>query len=220
MKFRGLTIKSRRNYFSNFQFQQAHLFHQRNLTLQFSRSFSFIYSFGNGEDGQTGQTAQVTPFPCILPNFNKQIISIDSKDTHTFVITKENEIYFWGKFLTHQSSIPTQIPWKENLNLVQVSTSQSHSLLLTDCGKVFSFGSNIDVKKKSMKKQEKFNNFSFKKGQLGYSDCDTTLIPRLIKDLPPIKKVSCGWSYSLALATNGDVYSWGSSHTNQVKLSK
>jgi len=201
MKFRGLTIKSRRNYFSNFQFQQAHLFHQRNLTLQFSRSFSFIYSFGNGEDGQTGQTAQVTPFPFILPNFNKQIISIDSKDTHTFVITKENEIYFWGKFLTHQSSIPTQIPWKENLNLVQVSTSQSHSLLLTDCGKVFSFGSNID-------------------GQLGYSDCDTTLIPRLIKDLPSIKKVACGWSYSLALATNGDVYSWGSSHTNQVKLSK
>jgi len=77
---------------------------------------------------------------------------------------------------------------------------QYHALALLDSGKVLSWGGG-------------------KEGQLGHGNLDnlysTTALIESLKN-EHISSVACGWLHSLAVSENGDLFSWGCSHFNQL----
>ena len=86
-------------------------------------------------------------------------------------------------------------------NVKQVSGSDTHALILTTEGKVYSFGGN-------------------KYGQLGLGNRRKRTAPVLIESLSDIVSVSTGHSYSLALKSDGTVFFFGTNHSlyNDVRI--
>jgi X-linked retinitis pigmentosa GTPase regulator len=82
-----------------------------------------------------------------------------------------------------------------NVIVHSVSCGEEHSCFVAgDGGYVYSMGSNAD-------------------GKLGIGDFNKSVcnVPTLVDGLYGIKKVSCGLSHTLAVSTEGSVYSWGQS---------
>jgi alpha-tubulin suppressor-like RCC1 family protein len=92
---------------------------------------------------------------------------------------------------------PTQI---SNFKIIEISTGETFSILLTDKNQLFSFGSN-----------------SFGELGLGNNNMKSISIPTEIKQFTNfnIKKISSGYYHTLILDENGDVYSFGKNDVKQ-----
>lgn len=75
-------------------------------------------------------------------------------------------------------------------DIVSAATGHSHTLLLSDNGEVYSFG-------------------SCQYGQLGHGDRRERLVPCKIEGLAGVKAIAAGSHHSIVLLENGDVYSFG-----------
>ncbi|CAD8049440.1 unnamed protein product [Paramecium sonneborni] len=115
------------------------------------------------------------------------------------------KLYAWGssecdQFLAkdendeeiYEVKRPYQIKELSGLCIVQVACGGMHALILTQQGKVYSFGCDD-------------------KGVLGRSQKEgiDSRLPDLITDLPPVNMIACGSSHSIAANSNGLVYFWG-----------
>ncbi|XP_014259501.1 uncharacterized protein LOC106672498 isoform X2 [Cimex lectularius] len=84
-------------------------------------------------------------------------------------------------------------------NIVKMSVGSEHSIILTDSGNIYSWGRNID-------------------GQLGIQSTlserrtQYILVPTLINIGVKIVDICCGWDFSIALDSTGDVWTWGANH--------
>ncbi|KAB0368221.1 hypothetical protein FD755_019987, partial [Muntiacus reevesi] len=89
-------------------------------------------------------------------------------------------------------------------HIVHVACGESHSLALSDQGQLFSWGAGSD-------------------GQLGLMTTeDSVAVPRLIQKLnqQTILQVSCGNWHCLALAADGQFFTWGRNSHGQLGLGK
>jgi len=90
----------------------------------------------------------------------------------------------------------------------QIACGGFHSAVITHDGKMYTFGGG-------------------EHGQLGHGDKVNKLRPTLVQALENIvlQQITCGWSHSVALTTNGEVYTWGNGdhgklgHGNGKKVS-
>jgi alpha-tubulin suppressor-like RCC1 family protein len=157
----------------------------------------------------------VIPSPILVANL-PPIQDISIGDHFILALTFKGKIYSWGNKsaelglgifddLDYQNDnyniyTPTLI---DSLPPIKaVVTGSSHCMALTRTGKVYSWGSNAD-------------------GQLGIEYIDNELYtPKLIENLPPIRVISAGYYHSLALATSGELYSWGQNEHFQLGLGK
>ncbi|XP_015109567.1 secretion-regulating guanine nucleotide exchange factor [Diachasma alloeum] len=104
---------------------------------------------------------------------------------------------------SEQSQLPEEIDLsKTSLNPSRISKivgGAGHTLILEDTGKLYSCGWN-------------------KKGQAGIPRAKIILNLQTIDALKNvrIKDVACGWDSSIALADNGQVYTWGSNCFGQL----
>lgn len=99
---------------------------------------------------------------------------------------------------------PTLIKNLEELNITQVACGAKHSLFLTEQSEVYACGSN-------------------RHGQLGIGrrlKCVNMLTkPKLIDyHGPPIKKIGCGKDFSVLLAVDGSLYTFGSTKFGQLGM--
>ena len=187
-----------------------------------------VYSFGNNEDGVLGQNIIKTNnnmSPNFLKiNFNEytnKIIDISSGTAHNLALTFDGKIYSWGSNQGSQLGIPENILQKEpsyksnfyiftpiqiliNNKIEKISCGEAHSLILTNEGKVFTwgFGSN---------------------GQLGLGFCEDTFepgqgltksirkIPEIINDLSNenIIDVQCGKTFSMFINNKKELFACG-----------
>ncbi|KAM4807528.1 putative E3 ubiquitin-protein ligase HERC3 [Rhinophrynus dorsalis] len=88
--------------------------------------------------------------------------------------------------------------------IIHVACGQSHTLALNYQGQLFSWGVGSD-------------------GQLGHATTDLYIaVPRLIKKLNQhkIQQVSCGNHHCLALADDGQLFTWGQNQHGQLGLGK
>lgn len=94
---------------------------------------------------------------------------------------------------------PTLIEHLRNLNIVQISCGEKHSLFLTDTNEVYACGCNAF-------------------GQLGIANGNqmVTKPSKIIHDVAPIKKIGCGQNFSVLLDTDGNLYTFGSSKFGQL----
>ncbi|KAM5255293.1 putative E3 ubiquitin-protein ligase HERC3 isoform 3-T3 [Ctenodactylus gundi] len=129
---------------------------------------------------------------------------------HSVFLSEDGEVYTCGVNskgqLGHEreGNQPEQIGALADQHIVHVACGESHSLALSDQGQLFSWGAGSD-------------------GQLGLMTMqDSVAVPRLIQKLnqQTILQVSCGNWHCLALAADGQFFTWGRNSHGQLGLGK
>ena len=167
------------------------------------------YAWGNNSQGQCGTgTEEIAKSPTRV-KISPAVLSASCGSNFTYFLTKDtNELYFCGYH--HETKAVHRIPNKFIFSLAKddkisnVSSGESHSLLLTTTKKVFSWGYGGD-------------------SQLGISSLPSSSFvgkPKLITDLCCINitSLSCGNSHCLATDADGKVYGWGLSSHGELGL--
>lgn len=173
-----------------------------------------LYAWGHNNFGQLGigniNNIQVPPYiygTTVPHEINLQNVrSISCGDCHTVAITKDSELYMWGRNAKYELSIDADfqdsyVPEKFDLDGVQVqsaSCGQDFTIALTIKGKLYSWGMNSV-------------------GQLGLGDTDFRTFGDKIQ-LENVKSVRSGGFHSVALTTDNTVYTWGSNQYGQLGL--
>jgi hypothetical protein len=138
------------------------------------------------------------------PKLNKflsilNIKVIDCGPSHALALTYEQQAYAWG--LKHSCKtrgwddviqyVPTKLYGFDSENIVMISCGSKHSMVLTETGRVYSWGNN-DC------------------GQLGFEGCDDCIEPKLVDmNRVVIRKICCGHEHSLLLADDGLIFAFG-----------
>uniref|UniRef100_A0A8D0PDV7 HECT-type E3 ubiquitin transferase n=1 Tax=Sus scrofa TaxID=9823 RepID=A0A8D0PDV7_PIG len=129
---------------------------------------------------------------------------------HSVFLLEDGEVYTCGLNtkgqLGHEreGNKPEQIGALADEHIVHVACGESHSLALSDRGQLFSWGAGSD-------------------GQLGLMTTEESVaVPRLIQKLnqQTILQVSCGNWHCLALAADGQFFTWGKNSHGQLGLGK
>lgn len=141
---------------------------------------------------------------------SKQIIQICKGKYHLIKLTSDGKVrcsgkpYFGVSGLGGSASSDTTIllPNLAKMKIVQISAGKFHSLALADNGDLYSWGMGFE-------------------GQLGLSkDNKVASSPRYLRFFykKPVKFISCGHNYSLALTREGNLYGWGENKLGQLGL--
>eukprot|EP00808_Paulinella_micropora_P007726 g71791.t1 len=112
--------------------------------------------------------------------------------------TDTKDLYVWGDASSFQAAPfkqnldkPTLVPCPDGSGFKQICFGDHHGALVTGNGAVQVFGTG------------KYHELGL--GEKKEKPIDMTVVP----GLPPIKEVGCGELHTIALATNGEVYTWG-----------
>src|SRR5579885_675887 len=160
-------------------------------------NYGRVWSFGFNKYGQLGFGDNLDrSTPHLIPNL-ENIVAVNCGYDHSFVLDNQGHVWCFGAnhfgqlglgYQTPSQPLPTLIP---NLNeIITASAGSSHSLVLDNQGRVWSFGNNLY-------------------GQLGLGDNEERLIPTLIPDFDSIIAISAGEGHSLILDNQGRVWSFG-----------
>lgn len=126
---------------------------------------------------------------------------------HTLALTGSGEVYSFGQGTfgalghgnTVDCNVPTQVSMLWGLGVVQVTCGESHSAALTIDGQVFTWGRG-------------------KYGQLGLGSFTNETQPVMVSGLSghTVGHIACGGDHTLAVTTEGALYSWGRGHWGQT----
>lgn len=165
-----------------------------------------VYSWGEGEDGKLGHGNKL---PCDRPRIieslrGKDVVDVACGGAHSAAITASGELYTWGKGrygrLGHGDSddqlkpklVEALVGYRVKDVACGSGDAQTCAITEEDGGTVWSWGDG-DY------------------GKLGRGGSDGCKIPTKIESLSgkSIVKVECGSQFSVALSSNGSVYTWG-----------
>lgn len=141
---------------------------------------------------------------------DRSIKEVACGGNHSVFLLEDGEVYTCGVNtkgqLGHEreGNKPEQIGALADQHIIHVACGESHSLALSDRGQLFSWGAGSD-------------------GQLGLMTTeDSVAVPRLIQKLnqQTILQVSCGNWHCLALAADGQFFTWGKNSHGQLGLGK
>jgi alpha-tubulin suppressor-like RCC1 family protein len=175
-----------------------------NIALKFDGT---LWSWGLNNYGQLGDGTTINKYSPIQIGIANNWIVISTYGTSCFAIKIDGTLWAWGYNLngilgdgtTINKSTPTQIGISNNWK--NISVSELHILALKTDGSIWSWG----------------NNFN---GQLGNGNNDNTnpnnYIPTQVGTASDWKSVSAGSGHSLAIKTNGTLWSWGANNYGQL----
>jgi len=134
---------------------------------------------------------------------NKIITKVVAGNRYSAAIASDGTVYAWGDNSNFDinSKTPVKLDFSGK-NIESISLGNSHALAIASDGTVYAWGSNFY-------------------GQLGNGTNVHSTVPvkvNIIGDLPTNKalKVDAGYSHSLVVTTNGDVYAWGNNVDGQL----
>ncbi|KAL9650608.1 hypothetical protein ABK040_016325 [Willaertia magna] len=125
---------------------------------------SLVLAAGNGVEGQLGVTPKsnygsIVKFPevCQFPE-DKQIKLVASGTLFTLIATKDNELYFTGKYSVLSGAVDTFTKlnsWSsENKSIKSIACGYCHALILTEDGELYGFGSNKECQLGNIEKED------------------------------------------------------------------
>ena len=186
-----------------------------------------IYSFGRGFHGQLGNGGHASS---LLPARIKQVekagrtVSLDEGDgknirlavvhaglSHSMAISRRGELFTWGLSssgeLGHGTWSPTEVSIPKlvtsfgKTRIVSVCAGSNHTLAISEVGHVWSCGRN-------------------RHGQLGQGHMIDEAAFFLVDDLrnDRIVSVAAGKFHSMALASDGKLFTWGDNSGGQLGL--
>uniref|UniRef100_A0A7S4PM21 SAM domain-containing protein n=1 Tax=Guillardia theta TaxID=55529 RepID=A0A7S4PM21_GUITH len=138
------------------------------------------------------------------------VLSIACGEFHTVAICIEGTIWSWGRNqcgqLGHGNTktcyFPTQVVGMAKKICIRAACGGQHTLVLTDANKIYAWGSNAY-------------------GQLGLNRSDKAVLqPDIVDHLrrSGACHVLCGYSHSMALMKNEQIYTWGRNDCGQLGL--
>ena len=177
----------------------------------------YVYVFGAGYHGQLGRKAARghkkyanIPIGVHLPS-SIAVREISCGALHTAVVTDSGLVYTWGDGRMGQlghlqegfsnQPVPTLVSSLSGSSITHISCGQNHTVCIDDGGRVYSWG-------------------WAKYGQLGLGTRTNQRYPQMISDeiflTKNIQQVSCGDRHSVAVATNGEIFTFGSGEHGQL----
>ncbi|KYQ88944.1 ankyrin repeat-containing protein [Tieghemostelium lacteum] len=139
--------------------------------------------------------------PVLFNDLESSISQIAFGANFSMLLTDTGSLYSWGYCsygkLGHQTkrdlTTPTLIKELENKNIKSIACGKDHSVALDNIGCVYVWGNGSS-------------------GRLGNGSYDPQPIPKILPffDGVGIVQIACGSEHTLALGSNGHVYSWGS----------
>lgn len=194
-----------------------------------------VFAWGNGQQYQLGRKVMdrfklktLDPRPVGL----KKIKYIASGENHCFALNKENKLYSWGLNQFGQCGVsekvedgslvtkPTLVKLpkdeqndNESIKIKMITAGEHHSIILSEDGKLYSFG-RLDMCEIGLSKDQ-LPEYTYKDE---HDRARSVPIPTLIPNQPDFKMVSAGSHHSVAIAKNGICYSWGFGETYALGL--
>ncbi len=173
-----------------------------------------VYCWGYNEFGYLGIGSEDESFhkPILNQYLNNEFVTdISCGDSHSLVLTNCGEVYAWGwnKFgqigngCNYNQLIPIKVKGFNNERVVMISCGSFHSMALTECGHVYSWGYNVC-------------------GQLGIGNTVNSNEPKLVGVIDEnkcnvfIEKISCSEFHSLLLSSDGNIYAFGLNKSGQL----
>eukprot|EP01006_Ploeotia_vitrea_P060894 TRINITY_DN76817_c0_g1_i1.p1 TRINITY_DN76817_c0_g1~~TRINITY_DN76817_c0_g1_i1.p1 ORF type:complete len:459 (-),score=34.15 TRINITY_DN76817_c0_g1_i1:83-1459(-) len=172
-------------------------------TLQFVRPDTSVWSWGRGDAGQLGMgddMDRITPreVPALA---GKQVVKISAGGKNSIALSEDGTLWSWGQGVRGQLGQAVSPNGDRNYNeahvtpiphkVVDISAGSAHNVVATADGTVWTWGGNFA-------------------GQLGHGDYEDWETPKQI--ILPVKKIlqiAAGGSYSVAIADDGSLWSWG-----------
>ena len=161
-------------------------------------------AWGNNLVGQLGNgTFGISNTPTSVSNLS-QVSAISGGAAHSLAVKADGSAWAWGDNdrgqLGNGTSIISNVPVAVSglTQLSAVAAGGAHSLAVKKDGTVWAWGDNH-------------------LGQLGLGTLGgDQLTPVQITSLAGVKAVTAGLGHSVALKTDGTVYTWGDNHTGQL----
>jgi alpha-tubulin suppressor-like RCC1 family protein len=161
---------------------------------------------GNGSEDNNYQKPKLNPYLD-----NEFVVDISCGAYHSLVLTNSGEVYAWGNNESGQIGNccnekqlkPIKVNGFNNERVVMISCGSSHSLALTECGHVYSWGRN-------------------KFGQLGIGTTSDSNEPKFVTITDEyycdvfIEKISCGSAHNLLLSIDGYIYAFGRNASGEL----
>jgi len=164
-----------------------------------------VYAWGDRDNGVAGhgehEGHQYNPRR-LDKLVGQSVCQIAACGFHTAAVTEFGKVFSWGegKFgrLGHASEANELLPRMvedENLSttrIIQIACGGFHTAAITDQGKLFTWGGG-------------------EHGQLGHGNKENCQRPTMVKLLfeVKLKQVTCGWSHTVVLTDDGEVWSFG-----------
>lgn len=167
---------------------------------------SKVYSCGSSLCGVLGhgpETTQCAAFTRIKFPYHVNVTHVSASHNHAAFVTQSGEVFTCGdnsSFCCGHSDTnrpifkPRLVEALKDVSCKQVATGVSFTMFLTTEGQVYTCGTNTQ-------------------GQLGHGDALDRSTPKLVEGLVtvgPVVQIAAGPSYSLAVTSDGTVYSYGS----------
>ena len=170
-----------------------------------------VYTFGSNEEGQLGHPmeSQRTPQKVTGCLESEKVVFVASNAYYTACITEDGDTFTWGDGehgqLGHgdnkNQSSPKIVAGLAGKHAKQVACGESHTIVCTEDGRVYSFGDAAH-------------------GQLGHGNSETALTPILIQQAQLegkcVVQVACGSVHSMALTSDGRLYTWGNGEDGRL----
>ncbi len=179
-----------------------------------------VYTWGDNFFGQLGNgNTTISSVPVAVDTSGvlsgKTIIQIASGIYHSIALASDGTIYAWGRNHLGQfgngdpNMLFSNVPVAADMNgalagrtIIQVAAGANHSLALSSDGKVYTWGENI-------------------LGQLGNGNTTNSNIPVAVDTSGALSgktiiKVDAGYGFSIALASDGTVYTCGDNFRGQL----
>ncbi|KRX07811.1 Regulator of chromosome condensation 1/beta-lactamase-inhibitor protein II [Pseudocohnilembus persalinus] len=193
------------SYRSNKQFQRGDFDEKQNQLFVWGHSKDWQLGLETEEQEDVNHPHKLEQTQKIWKNGIKQVSATKGL---SMVLTNEGNVYSWGSgefgrlgyfSETKIQKTPKLIQFKTQLKIKSISAGFYHCLLLSDQGKIYSFGRGTS-------------------GQLGLGNFLNQETPQLIQQLNDIVQIKSGESHNLALNKQGHVYSWGINNQGQLGL--
>ncbi|WP_175428390.1 FIVAR domain-containing protein [Bacillus solimangrovi] len=177
-----------------------------------------VYTWGSNEYGQLGDgnigwgMEQVSPIAISMPG-GVTIEQVSAGGFHTIALASDGTVYTWGYNEygqlgdgnsgegTNQSS-PTAIQMPRGVKFEQVSAGFDHTVALASDGRVYTWGGNA------------FGQLG--DGNIGWGVDQSSPTAITIPGGAKIEQVSAGGDHTIALASDGTIYTWGRNNDGQL----
>ncbi len=173
-----------------------------------------VYCWGYNEWGFLGIGSKDRSFhkPILNQYLNNEfVVDISCGVQHSLVLTNCGEVYAWGENYRGQIGngcnrnqlTPIKVKGFNNERVVMISCGWKHSMALTECGHVYSWGINYF-------------------GQLGIGNTVDSNEPKFVAVIDEnkcnvfIEKISCGKYHSLLLSSDGNIYAFGRNKSGEL----
>eukprot|EP01124_Arcella_intermedia_P034599 TRINITY_DN8601_c0_g1_i3.p1 TRINITY_DN8601_c0_g1~~TRINITY_DN8601_c0_g1_i3.p1 ORF type:complete len:410 (+),score=88.21 TRINITY_DN8601_c0_g1_i3:2-1231(+) len=169
-----------------------------NFSVALTRT-GWLWSWGNNACGQLGvNTIGADVLAPQRVDGVRDIVEFACGSGHVMALSKGGELFCWGEngsgqlgigSSTHKEMSPLRICLASVP--LKIYCGREHSIALLSGGSLYPWGGN-----------------GF--GQLGTGDLEDVDVPRRVDGIEgEIREVKCGWSHSMVITSNNELYAWG-----------